>query len=112
MSLEPVEIPTLLTERLRLRPFRRTDIDDYAAMNADPEVVRYLAAMPAETWDRGRSWRHLAFVVGHWHGNGPWPVAKRGGAPRARPRSVGPHRARAAPARPHARRLTHPPSRR
>lgn len=30
------EIPTLETERLRLRPFRRSDVDEYAALHADP----------------------------------------------------------------------------
>jgi RimJ/RimL family protein N-acetyltransferase len=49
-------IPTLETERLRLRPFRRSDVDDYAALHADPEVLRYLGERP-EPWDRGRSWR-------------------------------------------------------
>jgi hypothetical protein len=34
MSADLIEIPTLVTERLRLRPFRRTDIDDYAALYA------------------------------------------------------------------------------
>lgn len=64
--------PTLETERLRLRPFRRRDIDDYAALHADPEVMRYIGG----TWDRGRSWRHLAFVLGHWPlgGSGMWAV--------------------------------------
>src|SRR3954452_19872724 len=59
------EIPTLKTERLRLRPFRTSDIEDYAALHADPEVLRYLGCGP-EPWDRSRSWRHLAFVLGHW----------------------------------------------
>lgn len=76
MTPDSIEIPTLLTERLRLRPFRRSDVDDYAALNADPEVVRYLATVPAQTWDRCRSWRHLAFVMGHWQlrGMGTWAV--------------------------------------
>jgi RimJ/RimL family protein N-acetyltransferase len=76
MIPDSIEIPTLLTERLRLRPFRTSDFEDYAALNSDPRVVRYLAAMPAQTWDRGRSWRHLAFVVGHWQlkGCGTWAV--------------------------------------
>lgn len=76
MSPEPVEIPVLLTERLRLRPFRRSDIDDYAALNADPEVMRHLLTGGAGPWDRGRSWRHMAFIVGHWQlkGSGPWAV--------------------------------------
>ncbi len=40
--MEVPEIPTLLTERLRLRSFHKKDLDDYAALNADPEVLRYL----------------------------------------------------------------------
>jgi RimJ/RimL family protein N-acetyltransferase len=64
-AMDDLIIPTLETERLRLRPFRRGDIDDYAALHADPEVLRHLAT-GAEPWDRGRSWRHLAFLIGHW----------------------------------------------
>jgi RimJ/RimL family protein N-acetyltransferase len=68
-----MDIPILETERLRLRPFRGSDFDDYAALKADPEVARYLSG---EVWDRARSWRHLAFLVGHWHlgGTGMWAV--------------------------------------
>jgi RimJ/RimL family protein N-acetyltransferase len=71
-------IPTLETERLRLRPFRRSDVEDYAALNADPEVLRYLGG-GGPTWDRGRSWRHLAFLMGHWQlgGAGMWVVEHR-----------------------------------
>jgi RimJ/RimL family protein N-acetyltransferase len=68
------EAPILETDRLRLRPFRASDFEDYAALNADLEVVRYLG--DGRTWDRGRSWRHLAFLVGHWHlgGSGMWAL--------------------------------------
>src|SRR5215213_2045577 len=52
-TIDPFVIPTLETERLRLRPLRRGDIDDYAALNADPEVMRNVGG----TWDRSRSWR-------------------------------------------------------
>lgn len=31
----------LETERLILRPFRQTDLDAYAALNSDPDVMRY-----------------------------------------------------------------------
>jgi RimJ/RimL family protein N-acetyltransferase len=34
--------PILMTERLMLRTFRRDDLPAYAALNSDPEVVRYL----------------------------------------------------------------------
>jgi len=63
--MDGLVIPTLETERLRLRPFTKSDLDDYAALRADPEVLRYLSG-GAEPWDRGRSWRHLAFLFGHW----------------------------------------------
>jgi RimJ/RimL family protein N-acetyltransferase len=36
----------LTTERLLLRTFRLDDLDAYAALNADPEVVRYLGGEP------------------------------------------------------------------
>ena len=42
------EIPTLRTERLTLRAFRAGDIDALAAMQANPEVRRFLGD--------GRSW--------------------------------------------------------
>lgn len=74
-----LEIPTLLTERLRLRSFRRDDLDDYAALNADPDVLRFLGG-GAEPWDRCRSWRHMAFLLGHWQlaGSGMWALEHRG----------------------------------
>lgn len=74
--MESLEIPTLETERLRLRSFRKTDLDDYAALKAGPEVARYLGS---GTWDRFRTWRHLAFLLGHWQlGDcGMWAVEQR-----------------------------------
>lgn len=36
----------LTTPRLTLRTFRRDDLPHYAALNADPEVVRYLGGVP------------------------------------------------------------------
>jgi RimJ/RimL family protein N-acetyltransferase len=73
-----LEIPTLETERLRLRLFRAGDFEDYAALYADPEVLRYLGSGP-QPWDRGRSWRHLAFLLGHWElaGSGSWALEHR-----------------------------------
>jgi RimJ/RimL family protein N-acetyltransferase len=74
-TIDQFVIPTLETERLRLRPLRRGDIDDYAALNADPEVMRHAGG----TWDRGRSWRHLAFLIGHWPlgGSGMWALEQK-----------------------------------
>ncbi|HEY2294579.1 MAG TPA: GNAT family N-acetyltransferase [Thermoanaerobaculia bacterium] len=74
--METVQVPTLETERLLLRPFRGSDLDDYATLRADPEVLRYLVGAGGEPWDRGRSSRHMAFMIGHWQvwGTGTWAV--------------------------------------
>ena len=73
-----IAIPTSETERLRLRALRPGDLDDYAALNADPELWRHRGA-GLEPWDRGRSWRHLAFLIGHWElaGAGAWAAEHR-----------------------------------
>jgi RimJ/RimL family protein N-acetyltransferase len=75
----PLGIPTLLTERLRLRAFRDGDLDDYAALYGDREVVRYLVGGGPEPWDRGRAFRHMAFLQGHWQFRhiGTWAVELR-----------------------------------
>jgi RimJ/RimL family protein N-acetyltransferase len=77
-SSDSVKIPTLLTERLLLRSFRKSDIDAYTEMKSDPEVLRYLTCGP-EPWDRGRAYRHMAFLLGHWYleGFGAWAVEHR-----------------------------------
>jgi RimJ/RimL family protein N-acetyltransferase len=76
--MEDLQIPILETERLRLRRLRGSDFEDYAALNADPEIQRHRGQGPVP-WDRGRSWRHLAFLVGHWQLGRPgmWAVEHR-----------------------------------
>lgn len=58
------EVPTITTTRLRLRAFRASDLDAYSAMQANPEVMRYLitgrTAMPAEVW------RTMLMSLGSW----------------------------------------------
>ena len=70
-----MEIPTLRTERLLLRPFRVDDFETYATMNADPEVMRYIDALQ----DRAASFRSFCAAIGHWtvRGYGPWAVEER-----------------------------------
>jgi RimJ/RimL family protein N-acetyltransferase len=60
--------------RLRLRPFRDEDLDPYAAMCADPEVMRYVGERSVLT--REDAWRQLAMLTGHWQlrGFGMWAV--------------------------------------
>lgn len=43
---------------------REEDLDAYAAMSADPEVMRYLA--DGQPLDRGGAWRQMAMILGHW----------------------------------------------
>jgi RimJ/RimL family protein N-acetyltransferase len=73
-----MEIPILETERLRLRGLGKHDLGDYADLHADAEVLRYLRSGP-DPWDRARSWRHLAFLLGHWQlgGVGMWAVEEK-----------------------------------
>jgi len=68
---------TLVTERLVLRMFRESDLDAYAAICSDPEVMRYLAPSPMT---RAEAWRNMAMVLGHWQlrGYGLWAVEERG----------------------------------
>ena len=54
----------LETDRLILRMWREeTDFEPFAALSADPEVMRYLGGKPL---DRLEAWRNFAFHVGHW----------------------------------------------
>jgi RimJ/RimL family protein N-acetyltransferase len=67
----------LETERLYLRPFRQTDLDCYAEICADSEVMRYIGAgMPLL---RSEAWRGMATALGHWDlmGYGLWAVEEK-----------------------------------
>lgn len=55
---------TLETPRLRLRQFRESDWEPYAAMCADPDVMRYLGT--GVTLSRDDAWRSIASILGHW----------------------------------------------
>jgi RimJ/RimL family protein N-acetyltransferase len=65
------------TERLTLRMFRSGDLDAYAAMCADPEVMRYIN--DGRTLTRDETWRDMAVILGHWQlrGYGLWAVEER-----------------------------------
>ncbi|QEH37416.1 hypothetical protein OJF2_60070 [Aquisphaera giovannonii] len=67
----------LETERLVLRMFRESDLDAYAAMCADPEVMRHIGDGVPMT--RSEAWRSMAAVLGHWslRGFGLWAVEER-----------------------------------
>lgn len=70
-------IPQLETQRLILREFREEDLDGYAEMCGDPEVMRYIGeGKPLSCWE---SWRSMAMMLGHWQlrGYGMWAVEER-----------------------------------
>lgn len=69
----PSSAPTIETERLILRSFRREDLDDFAATMAEPEVVRHLAIEPLSRED---SLRRIFLAAGQWPiiGMGMWAV--------------------------------------
>ena len=73
-------IPTLETPRLRLRPIDPGDLDRWADVCTDPEVVRYLGGA---AFSREDTWRRLLATAGSWAmlGYGYWAVEPREGGP-------------------------------
>jgi RimJ/RimL family protein N-acetyltransferase len=67
---------SLETERLLLRWFRESDFPEYAAICADPEVMKFLTGSPMNEME---AWRHMASVMGHWYfrGFGVWAVEEK-----------------------------------
>jgi len=77
LACSRVAVPQLTTTRLLLRAWREDDLDDYAAMCADPEVMRFIGS--GTPLDRADSWRWIALTVGHWElrGFGQWALESR-----------------------------------
>lgn len=71
-------IPGLITERLVLRAFKESDLDPFAEIVADQEVIRY-ATYGGEALTRSQAWNWLCYMLGHWHlrGFGIWAVEDR-----------------------------------
>jgi RimJ/RimL family protein N-acetyltransferase len=71
-----VAVTELDTPRLRLRAWRDDDLEPFAAMNARPEVVRYLGGVPMTP---AQSAAQLEQIVAHWaeHGFGLWAAEER-----------------------------------
>ncbi len=68
---------TLETSRLLLRQFRQSDLDSYAEICADEEVMRYIGEGRALT--RIEAWRNMAVILGHWQlrGYGLWAIEEK-----------------------------------
>lgn len=70
---------SLRTERLVLRQWREADLDPFAALNADPEVMRHFPARPTrEQSDRLAESQRVFIAQRGW---GLWAVEVVGGAP-------------------------------
>lgn len=69
---------TLETERLTLRMCSLEDFEGYAAMGADPEVMRFLS-VDGKPMPRFAAWQSFSAQVGHWHlrGYGMFTVIER-----------------------------------
>lgn len=67
-------MPSIETERLRLRILRSEDLDDLANLFSDPDVMRYVGdGKPA---GRDEADKALQSIIRHWeqHGFGRWAV--------------------------------------
>lgn len=60
-----------------MRRLTPDDLDSYAAMYADPDVMRYLE--DGRPLDRAAAWRSMALHLGHWElrGYGQWALVER-----------------------------------
>lgn len=71
-------IPSIVTDRLILRPFTQADADDYyAEVQSDPVVMQFLVGRAPRTREQvpGR----IDFITGHYrdHGFGIWAVTDK-----------------------------------
>ncbi len=68
---------TLETPRLLLRQFEQADLDTFADICADPEVMRFIGT--GRTLDREDAWRAMALYSGHWNlrGYGQWALVEK-----------------------------------
>jgi len=73
------DIPTVETARLRLRAFHAADLDAYSAMQANPNVMRYLLIVQTAT--RVQVWYTMLTAAGSWalRGYGMWAVEEVAG---------------------------------
>ncbi len=71
-----LHIPQIGTARLRLRAFTQKDLDAYAALCADEEVMRHIGS--GGPVGRDVAWRQMALFMGEWalHGYGSWALQR------------------------------------
>ena len=66
----------LETDRLIMRMWRTDDFEPYLELCSDLEVMRFLGGKALDPYE---CWKHLAFMVGHWHllGFGHWAIEEK-----------------------------------
>jgi RimJ/RimL family protein N-acetyltransferase len=68
--------PTFETDRLVFRAYRLADFPAFAAMRADPEVMRYFRE---GVLSEEQAWAKFTAAAGHWHfhGYGSWALEEK-----------------------------------
>lgn len=75
--MHPVVMQDIQTERLLLRRFSSGDLDDFARINADPDVMRYIGDGKPQT--KAQTQMRLNAILDHWeqHGFGVWAAVNK-----------------------------------
>ena len=70
-------VPDVQTERLVMRGFVEDDLDEWAAICAEPDVTRWVG--DEDGLSREDAWRRMAYLIGHWalRGFGHWALVER-----------------------------------
>ncbi len=76
MQLRFEAVPVLHTERLEMREVRAADFMDFAAMWADPVVVKHITGVVST---RAESWVRMMSLAGSWplNGFGYWIIIEK-----------------------------------
>jgi len=69
-------VETLYTDRMVLKPFEAADLDDLAALYADPDVMRYVFHGPVDR-ERSALALHRMMLHASQHGFGMWAMRSR-----------------------------------
>lgn len=72
-----MDVPVVETERLILRGHTANDFQAFAAMRADPVVMKYLGK--GDLLDEEEAWLRFQSIAGHWQlkGFGTWAIQER-----------------------------------
>ena len=71
---------TIETERLLLRPFATDDLDDFALLCADPEVMRFIGDGKPQSRERAEIRFNALIKHGNDHGFAPFAVTTKSGS--------------------------------